>query len=761
MTTFQIDFQPGGIKDVQQAFKTVLQATLDASRGLITSAKDGAGAWQMLEREIVRNRNRTLHAIEKVNREIERDAQRAADKEVKIAEKAAADRARVEENYQKVRHHTEERYRQEAEFREQNSLRSRALATLKGQARGAAAHTMQAGMGYVGEAARAATDVFGGFSIADSVARMNKFQSSITNMSNSTYIADAVASDGTIIKGTKRAKAEDIDAFAKTTAIKTGIDKTELVGAWQSFIEKASDSRAFNGATQAELKAGRAEGKSDAQINADSKSEGQQLLLEMAELSKATGSNLTQVMDGIGMMKAANPNITSSQMAETMRMVVGQGKLGSVSMADLAKSAPTIMSGAGSLAMGMTEGQRALLGLSQVAMISSKSGAQAATGVARFMGYSEQKHDKLKALGVETRDKSGNGIKDPAEIVADIYRASKGDGAKMAKFQTIYGAEGYRVISGAKGTYQEAEIAAKKSAEKGGPKYVAGEAGAKAVLDMIQRVERMSYSKKDVADDLTGVKANRQEQFNQAKMAVQESIETAILPALNSFAKVLPEITPKIVAFIDFLTKNPMEGAGLLIGASIAKQMAPQMMQSILTTALGGAGGPVAVAVVAGMIAWKATEAKIDADKKLDADRSQLGATAEGHIQAAMHAKTPEAKAAALKQLEEDRRRVDIEATNVADGKGHSDSTEAMRVLRNVLDFPTMGLATKYGPLKGIGDAVDDKDNEAKHQKKQLAESGADLDVALGVLRDSILKAAQKTGDGGHVPMSDKTSPLR
>ena len=756
MTTFQIDFQPGGIKDVQQAFKTVLQATLDASRGLITSAKDGAGAWQMLEREIVRNRNRTLHAIEKVNREIERDAQRAADKEVKIAEKAAAERAKIEENYQKVRHHTEERYRQEAEFREQNSLRSRAVATLKGQARGAVASTMNAGMGLAGEAARAATDVFGGFSIKDSVSAMNKFQTSMVNMSNSTYIADAVASDGKLIKGTGRAKAEDIEAFAKTTAIKTGFDKTELVGAWQQFIEKSSDSRAFTGATQAELTAGRAEGKSDVQINAESKKEGQQLLLEMAELAKGSTSDLSQVMTGIGMMKPANPNITSAQMAETMRMVVGQGKLGSVSMADLAKSAPTIMSGAGSLAMGMTEGQRALLGLSQVAMVSSKSGAQAATAVARFTGYSEQKHDKLKALGVETRDKSGNGLKDPAEIVADIYRASKGDGAKMAKFQTIYGAEGYRVISGAKGTYQEAELAAKKAAEKGGPKYVAGEAGAKAVFDMIQRVERMSYSKKDVATDLEAVKGTRTEQFNQAKMAVQESIESALLPGLTAFAKVLPEITPKIVAFIDFLTKNPMEGAGLLIGASIAKQMAPQMMQSILTTALGGAGGPVAVAVVAGMIAWKATEAKIEKDAKQDADRSQISGNVQAHIQAAMHAKTSEEKAAAAKQLQADSELLNAESGKVADGKSHSDSTTAVRGILGVLDFVTMGQASKTSIGKDANEGLALKDAEAAKQQQQLARAGTDLDAALHILRESIMKEAQKTSHGP-VPLSDQT----
>jgi hypothetical protein len=661
-----------------------------------------------------------------------------------------------------VRHHTEERHRQEAQFREENSLRARAVATMKGQYRNALSGTVQQGMSHVGAAAQVATGVFGGFSIADSVASMNKFQSAVTNMSNATYIPDMAGADGKVIKGTPRAKRENIESLAKEVSASSGFDKQDLVGAWQQFIEKSSDSRAFTGATSQELAAGRAAGKTDEQTNRESTAEGKLFLKEMADLAKASGSDLGQIMTAAGMMKSANTAITSAQMAETMRNVVGQGKLGSVSIADLAKSAPTIMAGAGSLAMGQTEGQRALLGLSQISMISAGTAPMAATATARFISNASEKHDKLKKLGIETRDAKGGGLRDPAEILADIYRSTKGDEAKLQKVLGLFGERGQKPITAVRATYTEAERAAREDSKRTGKKYVEGEAGAAAVLEQVQKAEKMGYSKKDVATDLAAVHEDRAEKFAKAKHAVQEQIEAALLPALESFARVVPEITPKLVEFIKFLTENPFQGVGILVGASIAKQMAAAGIQSIMEKALGGVGGPVALAVVAGMLAWKAAEAQLDKDAAERTKRGQTGATAEGLIHDAQKAKTPEEQKKAIAALEEHGQMLNEQSGKVAEGKDHSPSQMAAKAARLVMGVQSFGLSeTKGAAGDQLGQGIALNDQMAARQSAQLAKEGTELVAVLAQFREKLAKATAGSvgGPAPTVPMSQRTSP--
>jgi hypothetical protein len=740
VSAFRVDFQPGGIKDVQQAFKTVLQATLDAGKGLVTSAKEGDAAWKQLEREIVRNRNRTLAAIEKVNREIERDAQRAADKEVAIARKAAADREKIEENYQKVRHHTEERYRQEAEFRAENSLRARAVATMKGQYRNALSGTVQQGMSHVGAAAQLATGVFGGFSVADSVANMNKFQSSVAALSNATYIPDQKDANGKIISaGTARAKASDIEAVAREGEAASGYSKQELVDAWSAYIEKSSDSAAFVGDDPVKRK------------------ESKTFLVEMAQLAKGSGANIADVMNAAGVLQVQNENMSAADRATTMRNIVGQGKLGAISMPDLAKAVPKITASSSQFAMGTTEAQRALLGISQIAVQTAGTAPVAATAVANMVGETGKKHDKIKsAFGVETKDAKTKKLLDPSIWLADLMEKVGGDTSKLQK---VYGAQSIRVFTALAGTFNEARDAALKD---GKSQKEADAAGGAAVRKKVGKFEAQGYSKEDAAADFATTMATREEKFKKAKLQTQNAIEEALLPALEAFARVVPEITPKLVAFIKFLTENPFQGAGILVGASIAKQMAAAGIQSIMEKALGGVGGPVALAVVAGMLAWKTMEASLDKEAAERTKRGQTGATAEGLIHDAKKAKTPEEQQKAIAALEEHGQMLNEQSGKVAEGKDHSAHQMAAKAARLVMGVQSFGLSeTKGAAGDQLGEGIAQNDRMAAVQSAQLAKEGTELVAVIAQFREKLAKATAGAvgGPAPTVPMSQRTSP--
>ena len=465
------------------------------------------------------------------------------------------------------------------------------------------------GINMAGNAAALAGGVFGGFQAADAVKKLNGFESAAVNLSNATYIPDMKGPNGEKIEGTKRAKVSDIMDIAKEGQAATGFDKDELLTAWQSYVEKSSDASAFSGDDPAKRKAGK------------------ETLFGLAKLAKGSGTNIMELMGAAGALKTQNDNISSEDMMKTMLNVVGQGKLGAISMADLASHSAIITASAGQFSMGQTEAQRSLLGLSQIAYKTAGTAPMAATAVSNFVAETTGKQKQLRAMGVEVndfnKDGSKKGIRDPGEIISEIFKKTGGD---MAKIQAIYGERGIKPFESLKTTYDAAEGEAKVK----DPKAKKGEAGSLAVLKTVQKFERMGYAPKDAEDDFKAVQGTRTEQFNQAMLKVQDAFQTSLLPALEQFVTYLPQLTTTVSGAIKFFADHPFQGIGAMIGAAIAKDMAAAGIQKLITNAFSSASGAMSlgsIAVTAGIayLAYNKLAEEADKEKDAVADRSMLG----------------------------------------------------------------------------------------------------------------------------------------
>lgn len=754
---FRVEFQAGGIRDVQQAFRSVLQATLDSAKAAQRASQETIRAHEHTAREIRRIENQKEHAYQQMLKGMAREDAKAHADSIRELEQAERKKQQIQEAYAKsnkqMREDLQRREHEEADRRNEMWAR-RGLA---GEVRAGIYRGINAGMQVAGQAAQVATGVFGGFSIADTVHTLNKFQSSVTALSNATYIPDQKDAKGNITNpGTARAKAADIEAVAREGEAASGYTKQELVDAWSGYVEKSSDSAAFVGDDMAKRK------------------ESKIFLIEMAQLAKGSGANIADVMNAAGVLQVQNENMSAADRATTMRNIVGQGKLGAISMPDLAKAVPKITASSSQFAMGTTEAQRALLGISQIAVQTAGTAPVAATAVANMVGETGKKHDKIKKdFGVETKDEKTGKLLDPSIFMAQLMEKVGGDTSKLQK---IYGQQGIRVFTALSGTFNEARDLAKAT---GADEKASNAAGAAAVRKKIAKFEAQGYSKGDAKEDFEAVMMTREEKFKKARVQTQNAIEDALLPALEKFAAVLPEITPALVKFIEFISKNPMEGAGLLIGASIAKQMSAALIQDILTKALGGAGGPISLAIVAGFMAWKQMEAQMAEDQKRVADRGQLSEAAYEAGRDLKKAKTPEEREAAKKKALAVQEALVREAA-LTEGGDHSTTNDAGRAVAKYGIAPLKAIAESVimpgvaaasaatghgGDVTGAVGALSEKTGlnaieervkamdavAKKHHETFLA----DLDM-LGKRMRKVAEEDAKSGHG-HVPMSAKT----
>lgn len=726
VSTIRTNFQAGGISDVQNAFKSIVISVKDAEAAAIAAArvtekafKDSAGALGRYDREraaeakkLAKEREnearKTAKAEEKAwaetNKELAKlEKERISDQKARLKESTRAFVEAEKEKTKAARSEHEQRLRDEENFLKANAQKTigARVSDFRKTAGGYAGNMAGQGVGMAANAAGMAMGVFGGFQAADAMKKLVGFESAAVNLSNATYIPDMVGPGGKTIKGVGRAKTSDIMDIAKEGQAATGFDKEELLTAWQSYIEKSSDSAAFVG--------------DDPKKRAAAK----KTLFDLAKLAKGSGTNIMEMMGAAGALKTQNENMSSEDMMKTMLNIVGQGKLGAVSMADLASHASVITASAGSFGMGQTQAQRALLGLSQISVQSAGSPAEAATATARFVSDTMDKQKKLRAIGVEVNDKDKDGrtkgLRDPAEIISDVFRKTGGD---MAKIGAIYGERGIKPFSALQSVYNSAETEALAK----NPKAKRGEAGAAAVLEKVQKFERQGYDPKDAAADFAAVQATKAERFKQAEQRVQEQFQTSLTPALEQFAAVLPQLTQHVAGAVAYFAGHPFQGIGAMIGASIAKDLAAAGIQKLVTNAFTSSAGAMqlgTIAVTAGVayLAYNKLAEEADKNAKDVSDRGQLGAEAVGVEAELKAAKTPEEVQKALSKARAMKANLE---------KGREDATKedtTDKALGALTHLPGVGSAAK--------ESLEAKNRVSNDQYINLTKSLADLEKAM------------------------------
>lgn len=230
-------------------------------------------------------------------------------------------------------------------------------------------------------------------------------------------------------KGVK-ANRGDILAETRNVAIGTGTERGEVLEGLRDFVGKTG-----------ELQLGR------------------DILADMAKLSKATDSNMADMINAAGEVSNALGDVPNKAgvINEVMRQIAGQGKLGAVEIRDLATQMAKLASQAGKFEGGAQKNIAILGMLAQEAKIGggATNATQATTSVARFVD-SLTKGNTLRAMRgyglTPFTDASHTALRDPREIIKDVIHATRGDIQKIQ--QVMPGSIGLKPVQGLAAIYR-------------------------------------------------------------------------------------------------------------------------------------------------------------------------------------------------------------------------------------------------------------------------------------------------------------------
>ena len=554
-----VDFQVAGISKVQQAFATVEKASIKADKARTQAEKTGSKEREQILVKETREKERELQKLG-------READKWRKEEIRGAEKA--ERAKIIEVERSTRMMSQIRERSatmagqiarreaDAEIRE-----IKRVAEARGRFRKAIGSAgVNSVKGMAGTAigmAGGALALGGGFAIADAVSGYRSADRAAVMTSNAGYIPGQ----------TPRVDPKIIMAQASAIAIKTGLDKTDVIGGLGTYADRSSDLAG-----------------------------GMRNLDFFSKLSKGSGANFGEVMDAAGMMKAQNANLSDTEMQNMMRGIVGQGKLGAVSFKELAHSAAVTTSTSGMYAGNQAENQRKLLGLQQIAVKTAGSSDDAATVVSRFGSDIMAHTPLLKKHGVTATDSQGQ-LLDAGTILGQMFDKSGGNLNTMHEMGGL-GKESVKLAEALAPVYRLAEATKKGS-------------GGAAVTAEVSKYEKAGYSQEDIDKDFSEVMKTSTERMDLATTQIKEILETKLAPYLERFAAALPGLMPKIEHLIDafdtlakMFLDNPIKGVGAVIAAKltadVGKAALGELLKNIIAQAAGGKTGSALVEAALG-----------------------------------------------------------------------------------------------------------------------------------------------------------------
>jgi len=574
----KVNFQVGGVASVDQALRSVEQATARVERVSKRAYDDDVRAAKKASAEKEREYTKLAKWVEAQRMKELREANKLATDELKATEKSAAAKLKAEEKWAAQRQQIQMTSAKLAYRIAEDEVRDVERAEeKKNQARQRFARGMGRTIGgsitsLAGTAARVGGSLLalgGGFSVADAVQKQFSLEHEAALFSNQSSSSP-----------TGRISTQQIMGAARRTALENNVDATEVAKAMAAYYAKASD--APGAMAQADL---------------------------FAKLSKATGSSMEEIATTAGALKVQNPHLSDKDMRAMLLNVVGQTRHGAVDVADLVSHVPVITATAGAYGGDQMENQKKLIGLSQVAIRAAGDSAEAATAV-KHLGLDVSTHKSaMAAMGIQTTDKDGK-LLDPATLIANIMDKTKGDIGKIH-----HAGIGNRSI---------ALFLAEQDAYKRG-----GRAG---VLKDVQNFTEGGYTEKGLNEDVANMAAGSGERFHKAVDRVSEIIQERLAPYLERFADKLPELEPKIGAAIDAFESvadafidHPIAGIGAIIALQVGKDVAAAQIGNVIAagiaralgvstgsgaaagagSAAGGAagGGVSAIGVVAGVAA--------------------------------------------------------------------------------------------------------------------------------------------------------------
>ncbi len=601
--TVSIDFRVGGADAVQAMTRSISQS-LEAAAKSAARASQQANQMQLIgARALAANQQTILRG--RIASEL--SAHKAAASAARTAETAKTAIARTEANNRTAIARTEmstaralrvQGMREAAAAQRQlvalearaarsdaNAARSSSGA-FRGVMGGAVVSGVTKGVSAVTQGARAVVGgIAGGAGIDASIQhgvkqRMDQGRMA-ADLSNAGYLRGAEGPNG------KRVASADIMARAQEVGAATASDPTKVIEAMATMTSVSGDLASSMG-----------------------------IVGDLAKLSRASGSDLNDMAAAAGNVAAQLGDVTdAAQRAKivesVMRTVAGQGQLGAVEVKDMASQMAKLAARAAEFAGGDVETTMASLGaLAQEAR--AKGGAadasQAATSVGSFINQfskGARRKEMAKAMGGMDKVENAKGqLLDPEEIIVNMLNATGGDKDKMAKL--IADSQAQKVTRGFQSIYNN--TAGGKTEKEA------------AVRTEIQRLKTAGLSGGAVDENFKtsmDTAAAKAELFQQRLDKMTADMAEKIMPALIKLAPAAEKAGNSISEMAVWASKNPFEGVGIVIGASVAKEVASAGIAEAMKAAIasGGIGPAVAAALVTAIVLNGVVRSVDDADK--------------------------------------------------------------------------------------------------------------------------------------------------
>lgn len=410
-------------------------------------------------------------------------------------------------------------------------------------------------------AARAAGDIARGagidFSIGNSIGRNVELETAATELSNSGFIRQGQGIQ------TQRVDPNELKNEAKSVADEFALAPGAALEGQGKFVGKTGD-----------LATSRA------------------LLEDMARLSRATGTNLNDMLDAAGDVssKLGDPAKSLKEAEEraravtsVMEVIAGQGKLGAVEIKDLAVQMARVAGNAGSFEGDRSENIIKLGALAQLARQgTATSAADSARSVSAF-ATTLKKNARVKAFEAEGvnvfSDESRTKNRDPFEIIKDSLMATGGDMPRLNKmFMDTLGAKAVENLSN---TFKDA----------GG-----GEAGLAAIDKMVDGFTKKAVVNRAEQDEsvarVMNTTAAKVQRFQNRLDDVGDQLRANLLPAFDELAPSLLKLAEVTSNVATWTAENPKKAIGIAISAAIARAgMESALRSGIERLILGPNGG--------------------------------------------------------------------------------------------------------------------------------------------------------------------------
>lgn len=343
---------------------------------------------------------------------------------------------------------------------------------------------------------------------------------------------------------------------------------------------------------------------------------GRAILADMAKFSRATGTELEDMVDAAADVSNALGDVANKPaiMKDVMRSIIAQGKEGAVEIKDLATQMAKLGAAATQVSGDPSKAVTTMGALTQMARAKggASSATMAATSVGSFMATFTKaaRVNAFKANGIELREKDGL-LRDPRAIITDVLKATGGDANKIAKMFSDQGAQ--RVMRGWTTTYNQA----------GG-----GEKGLAAVNAELDKLMLSTSKMTEIEDSHRAAMAEAEvkvQLVNNAFSDMADKINKDLGPA---FAHLVPDIEKfavKVAEFAGWITGSSEKG-----GAKDAREAEGRILNA---TAKVKNGETLTPKEAEQLVADRATvTARLSKDAKtIDSDRNFVRSMDEFH----------------------------------------------------------------------------------------------------------------------------------